>query len=355
MRIANPMYDAVFKHLLEDPASAKLIVGSILGEDLESLEMVPQESAVQVGSSRSAAAPEGAGFTVLRVDFAATVRTVAGEHLRVLIEVQKARYSDDVMRFRRYLGTHYADERNAVTYLEDGRKRSRPRRLTTIYFLGEPLPCADATVLKVTRQYVDAVTGERLAVREEFVEALTHDCYVVQVSRLPTRRRNDLEKLLSVFDQDLRAADSRHALEVDAAAMPDRYAPVLRRLQRAAASPELRHSMLTEDEILGAWERMHRENLEQQKALAEQRKAFAEQQKALEDRQKALAEQRKAFAEQQKTLEEQQKTLAERQKTLAEQQKTLAERDETIAAQRAENEKQRGEIEELRRRLGDRR
>ena len=313
MRIANPMYDAVFKHLLEDPASAKLIVGSILGEDLESLEMVPQESAVQVGSSRSAAAPEGAGFTVLRVDFAATVRTVAGEHLRVLIEVQKARYSDDVMRFRRYLGTHYADERNAVTYLEDGRKRSRPRRLTTIYFLGEPLPCADATVLKVTRQYVDAVTGERLAVREEFVEALTHDCYVVQVSRLPARRRNDLEKLLSVFDQELRAADSRHALEVDAAAMPDRYAPVLRRLQRAAASPELRHSMLTEDEILGAWERMHRENLEQQKALEDQ-------QKALED-----------------------------------QQKTIAERDETIAAQRAENEKQRGEIEELRRRLGDRR
>ena len=313
MRIANPMYDAVFKHLLEDPASAKLIVGSILGEDLESLEMVPQESAVQVGSSRPAAAPEGAGFTVLRVDFAATVRTVAGEHLRVLIEVQKARWSDDVMRFRRYLGTHYADERNAVTYLEDGRKRSRPRRLTTIYFLGEPLPCADATVLKVTRQYVDAVTGERLAVREEFVEALTHDCYVVQVSRLPARRRNDLEKLLSVFDQDLRAVDSRHALEVDAAAMPDRYAPVLRRLQRAAASPELRHSMLTEDEILGAWERMHRENLEQQKALEDQ-------QKALED-----------------------------------QQKTIAERDETIAAQRAENEKQRGEIEELRRRLGDRR
>ena len=306
MRIANPMYDAVFKHLLEDPASAKLIVGSILGEDLESLEMVPQESAVQVGSSRSAAAPEGAGFTVLRVDFAATVRTVTGEHLRVLIEVQKARYSDDVMRFRRYLGTHYADERNAVTYLEDGRKRSRPRRLTTIYFLGEPLPCAAATVLKVTRQYVDAVTGERLAVREEFVEALTHDCYVVQVSRLPARRRNDLEKLLSVFDQELRAADSRHALEVDAAAMPERYAPVLRRLQRAAASPELRHSMLTEDEILGAWERMHRENLDQQKALAEQ-------------------------------------------------QKTIAERDETIAAQRAENEKQRGEIEELRRRLGDRR
>ena len=124
--------------------------------------------------------------------------------------------------------------------------------------LGEPLPRTAATVLKVAREYVDAVTGDRLAQREEFVEALTHDCYVVQVSRLPAQRRNDLEKLLSVFDQDLRAGDSRHTLELDAARMPERYAPVLRRLQLATASPELRHSMLTEDEIVGAWEQVHR-------------------------------------------------------------------------------------------------
>ena len=311
MRIANPMYDAVFKHLLEDPASAKLIVGAVLGEEIESLEMVPQEAAVQVGSPEAAAgALEGTGFTVLRVDFAATVRTAAGEHLRVLIEVQKARYSDDVMRFRRYLGTHYADERNTVTYAEGGRERERPRRLTTIYFLGEPLPRTEATVLKVAREYVDVVTGDRLSVREEFVEALTHDCYVVQVSRLPARRRNDLEKLLSVFDQELRAQDSRHALEVDAASMPERYAPVLRRLQIAAASPEVRHLMLTEDEILGMWERVHREHAEQQRALAEQ-----------------------------------QETIAKHQETIVEQRETLAARDETIEAQRAE-------IEELRRRLG---
>ena len=316
MRIANPMYDAVFKHLLEDPAAAKLLVGAILGDEIESLEMVPQEAAVEVGSVPEAST--GTGFTVLRVDFAATVRTAAGEHLRVLIEVQKARYSDDVVRFRRYLGAHYADRRNTVTYAEGGRERTRPRRLTTIYFLGEPLPRTAATVLKVAREYLDAVTGERLTEREEFVEALTHDCYVVQVSRLPAQRRNDLEKLLSVFDQDLRAADTRHALEVDAAAIPTRYAPVLRRLQIAAASPMLRHSMLTEDEIIGEWEGMYRD-------LAEHRTALAEHQK----------------------------TIAEQEKTLAEQEKTLAARDATIERQRAESERQRAEIEALRRRLGD--
>ena len=338
MRIANPMYDAVFKHLLEDPASAKLLVGAILGEEIESLEILPQEAAVQVGSPGET--PEGTGFTVLRVDFAATVRTAAGEHLRVLIEVQKARYSDDVMRFRRYLGAHYADQRNTVTYTEGGRKRERPRRLTTIYFLGDPLPNTAATVLKVAREYLDAVTGERLDVREEFVEALTHDCYVVQVSRLPARRRNDLEKLLSVFDQDLRAADSRHALEVDAAAIPPRYAPVLRRLQIAAASPMLRHSMLTEDEIIGAWEGMYRD--------------LAEQKKALADREKTLAEQRETLAARDATIKRQREE-SERQREESERQREESERQrEENERQREENERQRAEIEALRRRLGDR-
>ena len=40
LRIANPMYDAVFKHLLEDDAAARLIVGTILGEDIDELEML---------------------------------------------------------------------------------------------------------------------------------------------------------------------------------------------------------------------------------------------------------------------------------------------------------------------------
>ena len=40
---------------------------------------------------------------------------------------------NDVMRFRRYLGQHYADERAYVT-MEGGRERHHPLRLTTIYF-----------------------------------------------------------------------------------------------------------------------------------------------------------------------------------------------------------------------------
>ena len=43
MRIANPMYDAAFKYLMDDQAAARLLVGAVLGEEVVSLEALPQE------------------------------------------------------------------------------------------------------------------------------------------------------------------------------------------------------------------------------------------------------------------------------------------------------------------------
>ena len=39
MRIANPMYDAAFKYLTDDQAAARLLVGAVLGEEVESLQL----------------------------------------------------------------------------------------------------------------------------------------------------------------------------------------------------------------------------------------------------------------------------------------------------------------------------
>ena len=317
LRIANPMYDAVFKHLLEDADAARLIVGTILGEEIDELRMLPQESSVRVEPLPGS--PREADFTVNRVDFAATIRTAAGDRLRVLIEVQKSHYSDDIMRFRQYLGEHYADERAVVTVQE--RRRALP--LLTIYFLGRRLPNTEATVLKVVRRYMDAVTGAELPAREDFVEALTHDCYVVQVPRLPAHRRNDLEKLLAIFDQSLRTED-RHVLELDGAAIPDAYAPVLRRLQAAAADREVARSMAFEDEIIGEWTRMQR---------------------GMDERDKTIAEKDEAIAEAQEALAQKDETIAEAQDAIAEKDKALAENDEALRRQQAEIDALRRQIE----------
>jgi len=43
MQIANPIYDVVFKYMMEDNAVAKIVVSSIIGEEVVTLEPKPQE------------------------------------------------------------------------------------------------------------------------------------------------------------------------------------------------------------------------------------------------------------------------------------------------------------------------
>jgi hypothetical protein len=45
MIIANPIYDVVFKYLLEDIEIARELLSTILGEEIVSLNLRPQEAA----------------------------------------------------------------------------------------------------------------------------------------------------------------------------------------------------------------------------------------------------------------------------------------------------------------------
>ena len=51
MQIANPMYDAVFKHLMEDKKIAKLFLSALTGLDIRSLQPLPQELIVDIGDN----------------------------------------------------------------------------------------------------------------------------------------------------------------------------------------------------------------------------------------------------------------------------------------------------------------
>ena len=303
MRIANPIYDSAFKYLLQDETAARLLIGAILGEEVVSLRPHPTEYSVPIDAEReadAAARPPPANLTVYRIDFAAVVETEAGERRQVLIEIQKAEYPEDIMRFRRYLGEHYAAPGNVTVNEANGRTRALP--LTTIYFLGHRLAHTEATVLKVGREYVDAVTGERLREREEFVESLTHDSYVIQIPLLPDHRRNDLERLMGVFDQSRRTSD-RHFLEVDEAELPAKYAPVLRRLVYAAGSREVRDAMIVEDEVVSHLVRKDRR-------IAEYRQAIAERDETIVAHEETITARDQAIAEHEETIRRQEAELA---------------------------------------------
>jgi hypothetical protein len=293
VRIANPIYDVVFKYLLDDEKVARLLLSALLGREVLELQFRPTE--VQ----HEAAGQDGTQLLVLRMDFAATVRLEDGGRKLVLIEIQKARSAWDVMRFRRYLGSNYSSPENVFLDL-DGKKQALP--IVTIYFLGEGLECVDVPVLKINRHYLDVATGDEVRITDPFVEALTHDSIVVQINRLKNHRRTELERLLEVFDQGLAARSDPHLLDILEENFPEHHREVLRRLMRAGAEQEVRDKMDVEDDILTAFQERARESADLRQALVEKDQALVEKDQELVEKDQALEEKDRLIAELERRL-----------------------------------------------------
>ena len=90
MLIANPIYDVVFKYLLEDNKIAKLLIGAIIGEKIETLDFRPQEYALELGRPKKSKKLKNSSptFTVYRLDFSAKIRQADGTFRLVIIELQ---------------------------------------------------------------------------------------------------------------------------------------------------------------------------------------------------------------------------------------------------------------------------
>ncbi|MBF0118555.1 MAG: hypothetical protein HQK79_06945 [Desulfobacterales bacterium] len=300
MQIANPIYDVVFKYLMEDNKVAKLFLSTIIGKKIEKLSFKPQERVVN---------PQQRSFTVYRLDFSAKIKTKEGDKL-VIIEIQKAKFATDIMRFRKYLGDQYQNKDNIYTMVKDKERIKVALPIISIYFLGHKLRRIKNSVIRVERKYYDNITGEEIKSKEDFIESLTHDSYIIQIPTLTEKRRTELEILLSVFDQSNRSENS-HIMNVKEEDFPEKYRDIIRRLQRAVAEQEVRDTMDIEDEILEELEDKERYIFKQieiiekkDKALEKNKKAIEEKDKALEEKDKALEENKKAIEEKDKFIEE---------------------------------------------------
>jgi hypothetical protein len=287
MIIANPIYDVVFKYLLEDVEIARELLSTILGEEIQSLELKPQETATE---------KSGGGISILRFDFKAIIKNKSGELHKVLIELQKAKKAFDVMRFRRYLGDNYRKEDDVIN--DKGESEKRPLPIISIYFLGFPLDNIHAGVVKINREYRDVVTQEILEIKEDFVELLTHDSYLIQARKLPRQARTKLERILQVFSPIYQTTNDQHQLDFQGDTNDPLIKKMLDRLGRAIASEEIRDNMDLEDELDRIFDR------EMKKLAAEKDEIIAEKDQLLiEEKKRAEVEKKRAEVEIQKNLE----------------------------------------------------
>ncbi len=283
MKIANPIYDVVFRYLMKDKRVASLIISSIIEREIVSLDFGFTELDRKL--------PDG-GITVLRLDFSAHIKEKDGSQKRVLIELQKAKFSTDIMRFRRYLGKQYLSDSNI--YEDDQSHERKAMPIISIYILGHKLKSIDEPVVHVKRSYLDHATKKNIRNQDDFIESLTHDSYIIQVPNLPQRHGTKLEAILSVFDQNAITAQSKHFLNFVETTYPEEYKIIVRQLQKAAASEEVCEEMNLEDEFMEELANQERainyERAAKERALEAKERERAAKEKALEAKEKAIAE-----------------------------------------------------------------
>ena len=333
MEVANPIYDAVFKFLLDDERAARLLIGQIAGLDVQSLAVSPQE--VVAPEHRGEAPPS---LTLFRMDFAARVRTAEGEARQVLIEIQKAKAPTVVERFRRYLGQQYASRGNIVA---DGSGGSEAVPIVTIYLLGYDLGFSAEAVIDVCPRVTERLTGRVLDARHPFVEGIHHRSHIVQIPHLKRDGQDELSRFLTIFDQGRALAErDNHVLAFQEGEYPARWGFVLRQLQRAMAEEEVQRYMDGEDRLLKD------SMLLAQRAEHERQRAERERQRADQERQRADQERQRADQEREEKEQERQRADQEREEKEQERQRADQEREEKEQErQRADQERQRANQE----------
>ena len=304
--LANPIYDSVFKYLMEDERIARTMLSALLKKKVVKVEQRAHE---YVNTTRNS-------ISMFRIDFGATIREEDGHEHLVLIELQKTWLETETLRFRQYLGAQYSRKENIVEESKD--KHALP--MVAVYILGHRVGDINAPVIYVNHHTYD-YDGNLLESEEPnpFVESLIHNSIIVQIPLLHGRVNNRLEKILSVFDQSNATESNKQTIEVN----DEEYVGdvemeyIVKRLLSADSNPEVRQEMNVEDEFF--------------KAIEDRDTAIMARDKAIEDRDTAIMARDKTIDEQGKTIDEQGKTIDEQGKALIEKDKAISKKDKLLS------------------------
>lgn len=242
--VANPIYDCVFKFLMEDERIAKTVLSALLKKEVVSVEMRRNEHPNVTRDK----------ISMFRIDFAARIREDNGREHLVLIELQKTWVETETLRFRRYLAAQYNAEENILKEEPD---KGYGIPMIAIYLLGHRIGDIDNAVIYVSRRTLDYDGHEILnGENDPFISSLTHESIIVQIPLLHGKVNNKLDKVLSVFDQSRCEKSNQQIVNLDM----DNYANdadlmyMVHRLGLATMSADVRQEMNDEDEFYSVLE-----------------------------------------------------------------------------------------------------
>jgi hypothetical protein len=267
--IPNPIYDVVFRYLMEDPESAMIVISTLINENIKNLHFEPNTH------SEKKEKPEYAGFKdpltkddirLFHLDFTATVILPDGSEELIMIELQKATEPDDIFRFKRYISKNFQKKCEIeVMDLDTHSIRTviRPIRLIPVFILNFRIENEINDLLIQTSRVKEGIFKNlSLQKPNDFIDNLTYDMLVIQLPNLENISEDEykddgykskLYAMLKLFDQKSRVKDNEHRLRLIRKFFPGFLERVIRRLQSADIdNPELEENMFAEDVYLRA-------------------------------------------------------------------------------------------------------
>ena len=315
IHVANPIYDSVFKYIMEDERIAKTMLSALLKKDVVHVTVRPHEYSNTTRDTLS----------MFRIDFAATVREREGNEIKdriVLIELQKTWLNTETLRFRQYLGAQYSNKNN----IREAEDKGFAYPMVAVYLLGHRVGNIKEPIVYVNHDVFDyngnVVEDGNM---EPFVESLTHNSIIVQIPLLHGNVNNRLEKVLSVFDQTLVDGDTQQVLKID----EDKFADdndmlyVLHKLTAAAANSEMRQDMNVEDEYYKAIEDRDTAIMQRDKMLKERDCKMAQMDERLSQQSEQLSQQSEQLSQQSERLSQQSEQLSQQSEQLRNMAKAL--------------------------------
>ena len=278
--VANPIYDSVFKFLMEDERIAKTVLSALLKKDVVSVEMRRHE---HPNITRDK-------ISMFRIDFAARVKEEDGTIHLILIELQKTWLDTETLRFRRYLVAQYNAEENIH---QEGKDKGYGIPMIAVYLLGHRIGDIDKPVIYASHQTLD-YNGNLIkdGEKDPFINSLIHDSIIVQIPLLHGKINNRLDKVLSVFNQSLRTKESQQTVSLDEKLYEDdpEMMHILRRLGLATMSAEVRQEMNDEDEFYSVIEARDTQVMKLSKQLSEKKAQLTEKDAQLTEKDAQLTE-----------------------------------------------------------------
>lgn len=284
VNVANPIYDSVFKYLMEDERVAKTILSALLKKNVVSVKMRPHEYSNTTRDSLS----------MFRIDFAATIRESDGKEHLVLIELQKTWLDTETLRFRQYLGAQYSNKDN----IRKDDKKGYAIPMVAVYLLGHRVGEIEEPVVYVNHKSYDYNGNEvTKGMPDPFLESLNHNSIIVQIPLLRGQINNHLDKVLSVFDQTRMSGDDTQLLKIDEAGYEDDadMMYILHRLTAAAADAMMRQDMNVEDEYFSALEDRETTIMDMGKQIKEKDDKLKEKDDKLKEKDKQIRKMVKAM------------------------------------------------------------